>query len=66
MIKCRLKVLLAEHDMNQKELAEKTGIDATTISKMCRNELIRVPLDAIDKITDVFQCEITDILVKIN
>ena len=35
MIKCRLKVLLAEHDMTQKDLGEATGIRKPTISDMC-------------------------------
>lgn len=61
MIKCRLKVLLAEHDMNQRELAEKTGIRKPTISDMCNNKAKHIPLDTLDILCNFFECDITDI-----
>lgn len=61
MIKCRLKVLLAEHDMTQKELAAKTGIQVNTISKMCRNDIKQIPVNAIDQICKLFHCQVSDI-----
>lgn len=61
MIKCRLRVLLAEREMNQKDLSEKTGIQPMTINKMYNNNIVRVPLDAIDKICEALQCEISDL-----
>lgn len=61
MIKCRLKVLLAEHDMTQKELAAKTGIQVNTISKMCRNDIKQIPVNAIDQICKLFHCQVNDI-----
>ena len=50
--------------MNQKELAEKTGIQPMTINKMYNNNIVRVPLDAIDKICGVLQCEISDLFKR--
>lgn len=64
MIKCRLRVLLAEKEMNQKELAEKTGIQPMTINKMYNNNIVRVPLDAVDKVCEVLQCEISDLFKR--
>ena len=61
MIKCRLKVLLAENDMTQKELAEKTGIRAPGISDMCNNKAKQIPIDTLNKLCNFFQCDITDI-----
>ena len=58
MIKCRLKVLLAEHDMTQKELAAKTGIRITTVSDMCNNKSKHIPLDTLDILCNFFNCEI--------
>jgi putative transcriptional regulator len=63
MIKCRLKVLLAEHDMTQKELAEKTGIRATTVSDMCNNKSKHIPLDTLDILCNFFDCNLSDILI---
>lgn len=61
MIKCRLKVLLAEHDMNQKELAEKTGIRVSTVSDMCNNKTKHIPVETLDILCNYFECDITDI-----
>lgn len=62
MIKIKLRVLLAEHEMTQKELAEKTGIRVTTISDMCNNKSKHIPLDTLDILCNFFDCDITDIL----
>lgn len=64
MIKCRLRVLLAEKEINQKELAKMTGIQPMTINKLYNNNIVRVPLDAIDKICDALQCDISDLFKK--
>ncbi|MCI8365843.1 MAG: helix-turn-helix transcriptional regulator [Eubacterium sp.] len=64
MIKCRLRVLLAEHELSQKELAEMTGIQAMTINKMYNNSIVRVPLEAIDKICEALQCDVSDLFKR--
>lgn len=61
MIKSRLKVVLAEKDMTQKQLAEITGIRQPTISAMCNNSLRRVPIDVMEKICDALECQPGDI-----
>ena len=62
MIKIKLRVLLAEHEMTQKDLAKKTGIRVTTISDMCNNKSKHIPLDTLDILCNFFDCDITDIL----
>ena len=57
MIKFKLKVLLAMNDMNQKELAEKTGIRAPTISAICTNSIKEMPVGVLDKICTVLNCQ---------
>lgn len=66
MIKCRLKVLLAEHDMTQKELSEKTGIRASSISELCNNKAKHIPIETIDKICEAFDCEVSDLFSRNN
>lgn len=66
MIKCRLKVLLAEHDIQQKDLAERTGIQTNTISKMCRNDIKHIPVSALNAICKEFQCQPSDVFQFIN
>ena len=62
MIRFKVKVLLAMRDMTQKELAEKTGIRPPTISAICTGAVKHLPVDALEKICDVLDCQPGDIL----
>lgn len=62
MIKFKLKVILAMRDMTQKELAEKTGIRPPTISAICTNRIKLLPVDALDKICTVLDCQPSDLM----
>ncbi len=62
MIKLHLKVLLAMNDKNQKELAEKTGIRPPTISAICTGSAKHLPIDVIDKICAVLNCQPGDFI----
>lgn len=64
MIKSRLRVLLAERNMTQRQLAEKTGIRPPTISALCNNTLKRIPFEVIDKICSALDCEPSDLLSR--
>ena len=65
MIKFRLKVLLAMNDMNQKELAEKTGIRPPTISAICTGTAKHLPVDVLDKICTALNCQPGDFVQHI-
>ena len=62
MIKFKVKVLLAMREMTQKELAEKTGIRPPTISAICTGTIKHLPVDALDKICSVLECQPGDII----
>lgn len=62
MIRFRLKVLLAMNDMNQKELAEKTGIRPPTISAICTGTVKHLPVDVLEKICTVLKCQPGDFI----
>ncbi|MGE7545083.1 helix-turn-helix domain-containing protein [Sporosarcina newyorkensis] len=49
-LKSRLKILLAERDMNQKDLAEQTGLTTRLISEIVNNKVKMYPKEAIEKI----------------
>ncbi|MGE7926363.1 helix-turn-helix domain-containing protein [Lysinibacillus xylanilyticus] len=49
-LKSRLKILLAERDMNQKDLAEKTGLTTRLISEITNNKVKMYPKEALEKI----------------
>lgn len=62
MIRFKVKVLLAMRDMTQKELAEKTGIRPPTVSAICTGAVKHLPVDALEKICDVLDCQPGDLM----
>ena len=62
MIKFRVKVMLAMREMTQKELAERTGISPPTISAICLGTVKHLPIEALDKICAVLDCQPADIM----
>ena len=65
MIKFRTKVLLAMNDMNQKDLAEITGVRPSTISAMCTGTAKHIPVDVLDKICTALHCQPGDLMEHI-
>jgi putative transcriptional regulator len=66
MIKFKVKVWLAMREMTQKELAEKTGIRPPTISAICTGTIKHLPVDALDKICDVLDCQPADLMEHVK
>lgn len=66
MIKFKVKVMLAMRDMTQKELAEKTGIRPPTVSAICTGAVKHLPVDALDKICNVLDCQPADLMEYIR
>lgn len=62
MIKIKLKAVLAEKDVLQKDLAKITGIRQPTLSAMNTNTAKHIPLDVLDKICNALNCQPGDIL----
>lgn len=61
MIKFKVKVMLAMRNMTQKELAERTGIRPPTVSAICTGAVKHLPVDALDKICEVLDCQPADL-----
>lgn len=61
MIKSKLKVLLAMHDMNQKQLSEITGVRPQTITNIVNNKIKQIPVDALDSICEALDCGVGDV-----
>ena len=66
MIKFKVKVMLAMRDMTQKELAERTGIRPPTVSAICTGSVKHLPVEALDKICDVLDCQPADLMEFVN
>lgn len=62
MIETRLHILMAEKRMNQKDLAEATGIGKNTISRYYNNTWTKINKEDISKLCEFFDCKIEDIL----
>ena len=62
MIKFKAKVLLAINEMTQKELAEKTGIRPPTVSAICTGTVKHLPIEALNRICAVLNCQPGDLL----
>ena len=62
MIKFKVKVMLAMREMTQKELAERTGIRPPTVSAICTGAVKHLPVEALDKICEVLDCQPSDLM----
>ena len=62
MIKFKVKVMLALREMTQKELAERTNIRPPTVSAICTGAVKHLPVDALDKICAVLECQPADLM----
>ena len=65
MIKFTVKVMLAKREMTQKELADRTGIRPPTISAICTGSIKHLPVEALNKICAVLDCQPADIMAFI-
>ena len=65
MVKFRLKVILAEHDMTQTQLSEITGIRQPTISAICTGTAKHLPVDVIERICTALNCQPGDFIQHI-
>lgn len=61
-IRINLQQILDERGISQRKFSELTEIKQPTINKMCQNTLLHFPLDSLEKICLVLECEISDIL----
>lgn len=66
MIKIKLKAVLAEKGIKQKDLVAITGIRQPTLSAMNNNAVKHIPLDVLDKICAALRCQPADLLEYIE
>ena len=57
-----ISALRRANGLTQKELAEKTGIRPPTISAICTGTIKHLPVDVLDKICDVLDCQPADLI----
>jgi putative transcriptional regulator len=64
MIKCHLARLMGEKKLKVMDVARETGLNRNTITLLYKETAQRIDLDAIDKICELFDCEVQDLLER--
>lgn len=62
MVRCHLSRLMGEHKMKIIDVARETGLNRNTVTLLYREDSKRIDLDAIDKLCNLFGCEVGDLL----
>ena len=62
VIRFRTKVILADREMTQRQLWEATGIRPPTISAMCTGSVRQIPVDVLNRMCKVLNCQPGDLL----
>jgi putative transcriptional regulator len=62
MIKIKVSEMLGKHKMTRKELSKLTGIRPNTVGMLYDETIKRIEVEWIDKLCEVFECEVTDII----
>jgi len=63
MIKIKLRELMWEKNISAVHIQKETGINAATISRIINKKHNNLSLDTIDKLCNVLNCKIQDLLI---
>ncbi|RJF33656.1 MULTISPECIES: helix-turn-helix transcriptional regulator [Pseudoalteromonas] len=66
MIRCNLARLMGERKMKVMDVARETGLHRNTITLLYKETAQRIDLEAIDKLCELFDCEVGQLLEKID
>ena len=64
MIRCHLARFMGERKMKIMDVARETGLNRNTVTLLYKETAKKVDLDAIDKLCELFDCEVGDLLEK--
>ena len=63
MIKCRLKSVLKDRNISQKELCQMINARPSTICDLCNNNAESIKFSLLERICSALRCDITDIIL---
>ena len=66
VIRCNLARLMGERKMKIMDVARETGLNRNTITLLYKETALRIDLEAIDKLCELFDCEVGDLLEKVG
>jgi putative transcriptional regulator len=64
-VEVRLKELRSRQGISQNELARRLKMSLANIQKMEYNKAKSIPLDTLDKLCKVLECEVGELLVRV-
>jgi putative transcriptional regulator len=62
IVKNNLRVLMAKHKMNIKDVHERTGMSRTTISKLYNETSTTISFETIASLCTLFDCTVDELL----
>ena len=65
-IKSRLSILMGEKRYNIQDVYEKTGLSRSTVARLYHDKTQRVDYDTLDKLCELFDCVVSDIIEYAN
>ena len=65
MIRCHLARMMGEHKMRIADVAREAGLSRATVTLLYKETAQRVDLDAVDKLCELFDCDIKDLFERV-
>lgn len=62
MVRCHLARLMGERKMKIIDVARETGLNRNTVTLLYKETAQRIELDAIEKLCELFECEVGELL----
>ncbi len=66
MVRCHLARLMGEKKLKIADVARETGLNRNTVTLLYKETAQRIDLEAIDKLCELFDCEVADLLERIK
>ena len=66
MIRCNLSLLMGRDKLKIADVARATGLSRSTVSALYQEEAVRIEIETIDKLCQLFKCEVGELLEYIG
>lgn len=61
MVKCHVSRLMGEHKMKISDVSRSTGLNRSTVTALYNESAVRVEIEAIEKLCELFNCQVGDL-----
>lgn len=62
MIRCYLSRMMGERKMKISDVSRATGLNRSTVSALYREDMVRIDVDALEKLCTLFECSVGELL----